>query len=60
LSEGLQVVAAAQVLQVRIGDGEVGCEHGRGDFPTVHAVADKGVDETRSFSRLQFAYQYCV
>lgn len=30
LAEGLEVVAAAQVLQVRVGDGEVGCEHGRG------------------------------
>ncbi len=45
LAPGLEVVAAAQVLQVRVGDGEIGCEHGRGDFVAVRAVADEGVDQ---------------
>jgi len=45
LTEGVQVVAAAQLLQVRVGDGEVGCEHGRGDFAAVRAVANEGVDQ---------------
>ena len=44
LAEGLQGVAAAHVLQVRVGDGEVGCEHGRRDFAAVRAVTDKGGD----------------
>ena len=35
LAEGLQVVLATQVLQVRIGNDEVGREHGRGDFAAV-------------------------
>ena len=35
LAEGLEVVAAAQVLQVRVGDGEVGCEHGSGNLVAV-------------------------
>lgn len=33
------------MLQVGVGDGEVGCEHGGGDFAAVGAVADKSVDE---------------
>lgn len=45
LAEGLQVVLAAEVLEVRVGDGEVGCEHGRGDFAAVGAVADEAVDQ---------------
>ena len=44
LAEGFQVVAAAQMLQVRVGDGEVGCEHRRSDFVAVRAVADEGID----------------
>ena len=35
LAEGLEVVAAAQVSQVRVGNGEVGCEHGSGNLMTV-------------------------
>lgn len=45
LTEGGQVFAAAQVFEVRVGDGEVGREHGRGDFSTVRAVADEGGDQ---------------
>lgn len=45
LAERLEVVAAAQVLQVRVGDGEVGCEHGRRDLAAVGAVADEGGDQ---------------
>ena len=39
-----QVFAATQVGQVRVGDSEVGGEHGRADFAAVCAVADEGVD----------------
>ncbi|KAL9035609.1 MAG: hypothetical protein Q9214_006499 [Letrouitia sp. 1 TL-2023] len=35
LAEGLQIVTATQVLQVRVGHGEIGCEHGRRDFVAV-------------------------
>ena len=35
LAEGGQVGAAAQVLQVRVGNGKIGREHGRGDFTAV-------------------------
>jgi hypothetical protein len=31
---------------MRVGDGEVGCEHRRSDFAAVRVVADKFVDET--------------
>ena len=53
LAPGLEVVAAAQVLQVRVGDGEVGCEHGRGDFVTVRAVADEGVNQAGALRWLE-------
>lgn len=39
-----QLVAAAEVLQVRIGDDKVGCEHGRGDFMAIRAIADEAGD----------------
>jgi hypothetical protein len=52
LAEGLEVVAAAEVLQVRVGDGEVGGEHGRGDLAAVAAVADKAVDQAFALGRL--------
>jgi hypothetical protein len=52
LAESLQVFAAAQVLQVRVGDGEVGCEHGRGDFVAVGAVADEAADQARAMGWL--------
>ena len=52
LAEGLQIVAAAQVLQVGVGDGEVGCEHRRGDFAAVRAVADEGIDKAWALGRL--------
>ena len=45
LAEGFQIVAAADVLEVRVRDGKVGCEHGRGDFAAVGAIADEGVDQ---------------
>lgn len=35
------------MLEVRIGDDEIGCEHGRGDLAAVGAVADEGVDKAR-------------
>ena len=50
--KGFQVVTAAQVLQVCVGDGEVGCEHRRGDFVAVRAVADEGVDQARALGWL--------
>ena len=45
LAKGLQVVAAAQVPEVLVRDGEVGREHGGGDFAAVGAVADEAVDQ---------------
>jgi hypothetical protein len=48
LAEGREVLAAAQVLQVRVGDGEVGREHGRGDLAAVGAVAEEGTDQARA------------
>lgn len=52
LSKRLEVFLPAQVLQVSVGDGKVGCEHGRGDFATVGAVADKGINQAGTMSRL--------
>ncbi len=52
LDEGLQVIAAAQVLQVRIGDGKVECEHGRGDVVAVRAVAYEIVNQVRALGWL--------
>ncbi len=52
LAPCLEGVAAAQVLEVRVGDGEVGCEHGGGDFVAVGAVADEGVDQAGALGRL--------
>ena len=44
LAEGGQLVPAAEVLQVRIGDDKVGREHGRGDFMAIGAIADEAGD----------------
>jgi len=44
IGPALEVVAAAQVLQILVVNGEVGCEHGRGEFAAIPAVANKGVD----------------
>ena len=52
LAKGLKVVAAAQVLEVRVGDGEVGCEHGRGDFAAVRAVTDEAINQARALGWL--------
>lgn len=52
LAEGGQIGAAAQVLQVRVGNGKVGGEHGRGDFAAVRAIADEGVNQTRALGWL--------
>ena len=41
LSKGLEIVLAAQVLEVFVVYGEVGGEHGCGDFTAVGAVADE-------------------
>ncbi|CAK5266600.1 unnamed protein product, partial [Mycena citricolor] len=47
-----EVLAAADVRQVRVRDGEVGREHGRGDLAAVGAVAHECVDEPRAFGWL--------
>jgi hypothetical protein len=44
LTVGFQVVAATEVLEVRVLDGEVGGEHGGSEFVAVEAVADEGID----------------
>lgn len=41
----LQLILAAQVLQILVVEREVGRKHGGGDFAAVGAVADEGVDE---------------
>ena len=43
LAPGFEVVLAAEVFEVGVGDDEVGGEHGGGDFAAVGAVADEGV-----------------
>lgn len=53
LAVGLEIVAAAQVLEVSIKNGEVGGEHGGGDFAAVFAVADEGVDHAGLFGWLR-------
>lgn len=53
LTESLQVLAAANVPQVRVRDGEVGSEHGSGDFAAIGAVADEGVDQAVPVGRLE-------
>ena len=40
-----QFVAAAEVCEMGVGDGEVGGEHGGRDLAAVGAVADKGAEE---------------
>ena len=45
LREGLELVLPTQVLEVLVGDDEVGGEHGGGDLVAVGAVADEAVDE---------------
>ena len=52
LAEGLQVVAATQVLEIFIVDRKIGCEHGRGDLTTVGTIADEGVDQAWTLSWL--------
>lgn len=53
LAKGRQVLAAAQVLQVGVGDDEVGRECGRGDFVAVGAVADEGAGVAAAVGWLQ-------
>ena len=63
LAPGGQVVAAAEVLEVGVGHGEVGGEHGGGDFVAVAAVADEGVEETGALGWLfSFVglFSFCV
>lgn len=38
---------------MRVGDDEIGCEHGRSDFVAVGAVTDKAVDQPRPFGWLR-------
>ena len=52
LAKSFQVVAAAHVLEVGVGDGEVRCEHGRGDFAAIPAVADEAIYQTGALSWL--------
>jgi hypothetical protein len=40
------------VLQIFVVNGEVGCEHGRGEFAAIRAIADEGVDQARAFDWL--------
>jgi len=51
LGKGRQLIAATQVLEILVVDGEVGCEHGCSDLVTVSAVAHEGVDEARAVGR---------
>ncbi len=40
----LQVLLTAEVLEMRVEDGEVGCEHGCRDLVAVVTVTDEGVN----------------
>ena len=53
LAKGLQILPAADVLQMGVGDDEIGCEHGGGDFAAVEAVADEAVNHARALSWLR-------
>lgn len=46
------VTLTTNVLQVRVGNGKVGCEHGGGNFATVVTIADETVEETRAMGWL--------
>ena len=45
LAKGLKMFAAAEMLQVGVGDYKVGGEHGSCDLAAVCAVADEGVNQ---------------
>lgn len=53
LTPGFEVLLAAQVLQVRVVDGEVCCVYGRGEFMAVGAVADERASESRAMGWLE-------
>lgn len=57
LAVGVEVLLAPQVLQVRVGDGEVGGEHGGRDLVAVAAVADEGVEQAWAFGWLAIGGQ---
>ena len=59
LGEGFEVGSAAEVLEVGVGDGEVGGEHGGGDFVAVGAVADEGGEEARAVGWLDLDGGVC-
>ena len=42
------------MLQMSVGDDEVGCEHGCGNFAAVGAVADEAVDQSWGLGWLGF------
>lgn len=54
LRESGHVLLAPLVLQILVVDGEVGSEHGSVKLVTVGTVADKGVEQARSFDRLSW------
>lgn len=53
LAEGLEVLFAAYVLQVRVCDDEVGCKHGCCQLSAVGAVAKKRINEAGSVCGLR-------
>lgn len=53
LSEYGEIVFASSESNVIVESGEIGCEHGRGDFSAVGAMADEGVGESGFFERLR-------
>lgn len=55
LPPAAEVLLAAQVLEVLVVDGEVGCEHGRCDLAAVCTVAHECVDEAWALGRLCLA-----
>lgn len=52
LTKGLEVVLAANMTEVGVFDGEVGCEHGGCDLATVGTIAHKSINEAGPISRL--------
>ena len=53
LAKSFEIVATAKVLQISVGDDEIGREHGSRDFVAVITVADKAVYQPWPFSWLR-------
>ena len=59
LAIGSQLVAATEVLEMRVAHDEVGGKHGGGDFAAVCAVAEECIDQARALCWL-VVFSSCV